>query len=87
MLHFNAILALTLRIGVLASAALFLMGLMFPQGPWESYGVFVLIAIPILRVALSIILFAKQKNKLYIAITSIVLINLGVAILHPLLQG
>jgi uncharacterized membrane protein len=87
MKYFNTILALTLRIGVLASAALFLTGLIFPQGPWASFGVFVLFAIPVIRVALSIILFANQKNKLYVAITSIVLINLGVAILFPLLKG
>lgn len=39
-------------------------------------GIFVLILTPVLRVVSSIILFAKEKDKMYVVITSFVLIVL-----------
>jgi uncharacterized membrane protein len=80
MKRFDAILALTLRIGILASAFLFLFGLIFSFSFLMSLGMYVLLATPVIRVVLSIIFFALQKNKLYVTITSIVLFNLLVAI-------
>ena len=44
-------------------------------------GLMVLIATPIVRVFLSIIYFAATRNRLYTAITIIVMINLVIAIL------
>lgn len=44
-------------------------------------GLIVLMATPIIRVFLSIIYFAMQKNRLYTAITVVVMIDLLIAIL------
>ncbi|CCC82677.1 DUF1634 domain-containing protein [Thermoproteus tenax] len=43
-------------------------------------GLIVLIATPIVRVAMGLIQFIKEKNYIYVAITSIVLFNLFFAI-------
>lgn len=80
MKHFDAIISLALRIGVLLSAALFFIGLIFSYSLLMTLGVFVLLSTPVIRVILSVILFVQLKNKLYITITSIVLINLLIAI-------
>ncbi|MCL5238958.1 MAG: DUF1634 domain-containing protein [Candidatus Marsarchaeota archaeon] len=44
-------------------------------------GLMVLVATPILRVAISVVAFAKERNALYTLITLIVLLNLLVALL------
>jgi uncharacterized membrane protein len=50
--------------------------------------VIILIATPVSRVAMSILLFSKSKNWLYVAITAIVFINLMIAIfILPALLG
>lgn len=77
--NFDWIISRTLQYGVIASFILFLIGLFFPL--FATLGVFALIALPIVRVALSIILFAREKNILYICITAIVFINLLIALL------
>jgi len=43
-------------------------------------GLIVLIATPVLRVAIGIVQFARERNYIYIIITSIVLFNLFFAI-------
>jgi len=43
-------------------------------------GVIVLIATPIMRVIMSILYFIKQKDRLYVAITTIVLLGILVAL-------
>lgn len=78
--HFDWIIARMLQYGVIAGFLLFLIGLFFPL--FAAFGVFTLIAIPIVRVALSIFLFAKERNILYICITAIVFINLLIALLN-----
>ncbi len=44
-------------------------------------GLMVLVATPILRVAISVVAFAKERNALYTMITLVVLVNLLVALL------
>jgi uncharacterized membrane protein len=88
MSNFDSSIAVLLRIGVLASLALFIAGLFLPYPILLSLGIYTLVATPVIRVALSIFLFAMQKNLLYAIIPSIVLINLLVAIfLLPHLPG
>ena len=101
--------SMTLRFGVLLSAALVILGIaiMAFQGSslviststkgigigsmlsgianlnGESIvllGVIVLIATPVSRVAMSVLFFALERNRLYTVITLIVLVNLLVAI-------
>ena len=82
------IIAFTLWAGVLASTALLAAGLVFiGLSGWQaaasgmiSAGVILLLATPVLRVLLSILMFAMEKNKLYVVITVIVLMNLLIAI-------
>lgn len=46
---------------------------------WLMTGLFLLILTPVLRVVASIVAFAKEGDKLYVAITTLVLIILIVA--------
>ncbi|WP_332374661.1 DUF1634 domain-containing protein [Lactococcus cremoris] len=46
---------------------------------WLMTGLFLLILTPVLRVVASIVAFAKEGDKLYVAITTLVLIILSVA--------
>ena len=46
---------------------------------WLMTGLFLLILTPVLRVVASIVAFAKEGDKLYVAITSLVLIILIIA--------
>ncbi len=82
------IIAFTLRAGVLASTAFLAAGLVFIGLPgWQaaasgmiSAGVIFLLATPVLRVLLSILMFAMEKNRLYVAITLVVFMNLLIAL-------
>ena len=87
--NMNEVLVWTLRIGIVISACLLVIGMfiyLFMSDSTAAYldfmvaGIFVLFATPIMRVAMSIFLFAKQKNRLYTVITVIVFINLMLAI-------
>lgn len=46
-------------------------------------GILVLIATPVMRVALSLFLFISQRDKIYVAITSIVLLLLLYSLVYP----
>ncbi len=43
-------------------------------------GIFALFATPVMRITVSILMFASEKNRLYTVITAIVFINVMVAI-------
>jgi uncharacterized membrane protein len=79
-----------LRAGVSLSLALLLLGLIFMLSGLEriefgtkiaNAGLVVLIATPIVRVALSVGAFAKQKNWRFTFITLLVLVLLGISFL------
>ena len=53
--------------------------LVLPHLAWLMTGLFLLILTPVLRVVASIVAFAKEGDKLYVAITTLVLIILIVA--------
>lgn len=48
----------------------------FKAAAWMMLGIFLLILTPVLRVVISIYAFAKEKDHLYVWITSIVLVIL-----------
>ncbi len=77
--------AIVLRAGALISVFLFAAGLLSGANPYVSglffeAGLFVLVATPVTRVLLSVLMFAAERNALYTAITLIVLVNLLIAI-------
>lgn len=103
----EAVVSSLLRIGVLLSAAIILIGLLlllftgtsgypgttYPTtltaifngiGEFKPYaiimfGLFCLILTPVLRVAVSLVTFLKEKDYLYVTITAIVLIILAIS--------
>lgn len=85
------LLSLTLRGGIAISAMLLLFGLClsyFAQPSLadmgfllEELGVFALFATPVLRVAISVAVFAANRDKLFFFITAVVLINIVFAML------
>ncbi|MBC1513973.1 DUF1634 domain-containing protein [Listeria booriae] len=105
----EAIVSTLLRIGVLLSAAIILIGLLllmftgtsgYPGTTYPTtltaifdgiaqfkpyaivmFGLFCLILTPVLRVLVSFVTFLKEKDYLYVAITSIVLIILTISFL------
>ena len=85
----ETIIDFTLRAGATTSAVLLAIGLLLtffplygtaPGGAFIVTGIFVLFATPVARVILSIFLFAAERNRLYVLITTIVLANIIVAI-------
>ncbi len=84
------IISWSLRIGVVASALLLLIGIALSYSGIQSLsnqgeyiltiGIFVLFATPVARVAMSIASFAIERNWLYVLITSIVLANILIAL-------
>ncbi len=84
------IISWSLRIGVVASALLLLIGITLSYSGVQSLsnlgeyiltiGIFVLFATPIARVAMSIASFTIERNWLYVLITSIVLANILIAL-------
>jgi len=70
-----------LRVGVLLSAALIMVGMIthLAGGSGRAIitaGLLVLIATPVARVAFSIVIFVREGDRLYVAITSAVLLIL-----------
>ena len=61
-----------LRWSVAASLALLLLGMAFAESLIKP-GLLLLICTPILRVAASIVIFALQRDRLYVVITAAVL--------------
>ena len=53
----------------------------FQAYPWIELGVIFLIATPVSRVIISVLLFAAEKDRLYVAITAVVLFLLLFSIL------
>lgn len=51
----------------------------FKAAAWMMLGIFLLILTPVLRVVISIYAFAKEKDYLYVWITSIVLVILVIS--------
>ena len=85
---FESMIMWTLRVGAILSALLLASGLIiiFLTGGAGSLGtdllvagVFTLFATPVARVAMSVVLFFLEKNRLYTVITVIVLVNVLVA--------
>lgn len=82
------ILEWTFRIGIAASAVLLTVGLVmylfFSAYPmYESMinaGIYVLLATPVTSVALAALVFAYEKNAIYTVITTIVFIDMIIAI-------
>ncbi len=78
-----------LRAGVIASAAVLAIGILLAYAVPSSYrlgyelmvlGIFILFSTPIARVLLSIFSFAMERNRIYIAITVVVFIDIMFAI-------
>jgi uncharacterized membrane protein len=70
-----------LRVGVLLSAALIMIGMIAQLAGGSgraiiTAGLLVLIATPVARVAFSIVIFAREGDRIYVAITSTVLLIL-----------
>ncbi len=94
-MDFDGLIGWTIRIGLMISTCILIMGSVLTYsglsgiGTILTYaGVIILIATPVSRVAMSILLFSKSKNWLYVAITAIVFINLMIAIfILPALLG
>ncbi len=85
----NKVLSWTLRLGITISAVFLTIGIVLylftSSAPslYDSFiilGIFMLFATPIMRVAMSVFLFAKQKDTLYVIITTIVFINIMIAV-------
>lgn len=84
--------ALVLRLGVVCSAMLLAAGLVIIYATQSSpaaasfgnrllvIGVFALFATPVMRVLMSIISFAAERDWLYVVITAIVFINIMFAV-------
>ncbi|MCL4379405.1 MAG: DUF1634 domain-containing protein [Candidatus Marsarchaeota archaeon] len=79
----------TLRVGVIASAAVLVIGILLAYASASSYqlgyelmilGIFILFSTPIARVLLSIFSFAMERNYIYVAITVVVFIDIMFAI-------
>jgi uncharacterized membrane protein len=94
-MDFDDLIGWTIRLGLAISACILVAGSAFSYygngnlGIELTYaGVIILIATPVTRVAMSIALFSKSRNWLYVAITTVVFINLMIAIfLLPLILG
>lgn len=94
-MDFDDLIGWTIRIGLGVSTCMLIAGSALAYygagglGMRLTYaGVMLLIATPVARVAISIALFAKSRNWLYVAITAVVFINLMIAIfLLPALLG
>lgn len=94
-MDFDDIIGWTIRIGLGVSACMLFAGSALSYYGARSIGVeityagvMILIATPVTRVAMSIALFARSKNWLYVAITAVVFINLMIAIfILPALLG
>ena len=71
--HFELILSRTLQIGVGISLCLFTLALLWPNPTLQIAGIVLLIAIPCIRVILSLIQFIMMRNKRYTVITCVVL--------------
>jgi uncharacterized membrane protein len=71
------------------SPAAMLRGLVtFSAFSWIELGVIVLIATPVARVMISVLLFAAEKDKLYVLITAVVLaLLLFSALVTPFIPG
>ena len=87
--RFESMILWTLRAGVILSATLLAAGLLIiffvgytnPIGAdLLIAGVFALFATPVARVAMSVLLFSLERNRLYTVITIIVLTNVLIAI-------
>lgn len=51
------------------------------EGPGVmALGILALVATPVLRVAISLVLFARQRDRLYVCVTAIVLVLLGIGL-------
>ena len=95
MIGFDDLIGWTIRIGLGVSTCMLVVGSALSYygagsiGVEITYaGVMILIATPVARVAMSIALFARSKNWLYVAITAVVFINLMIAIfILPALLG
>ncbi len=87
-IELDKLISYELKIGVIISAVIVLVGLFLAFTTNGSdisiniitVGVFVLFATPVIRVIMSVFLFAVERNALYTIITIIVLINLLFAI-------
>ena len=94
-MDFDDLIGWTIRIGLAVSACMLVAGSALSYygtgglgGVLTNAGVMILIATPVARVAMSIALFAKSRNWLYVAITVVVFINLMIAIfILPALLG
>ena len=88
--NMNVVISWILKAGVIASAGLLIIGMLLAYSGinsisiydtvFESLGVFALFATPVARVATSVAAFALEGNKIYTAITAIVLMNILIAI-------
>jgi uncharacterized membrane protein len=81
--------------GVIASAVLLIAGLALwlasPETPLSRWllngGLVVLMATPILRVFVSVVEYVQMRDWLFVAITVVVLIELGVTVVVALARG
>ncbi len=81
---FERILTRVLQIGIAASAIVFAISILHPNRVLQIAGIAMLVATPLLRVAITSILFAANRNFTYTAITLCVLFLLLFQLLRSL---
>jgi uncharacterized membrane protein len=69
-----------LRGGVLLAALVSAAGLILSRAVWMKAGLFILVATPVARVAFSVVGFALARDRLYVAVTLLVLALLAVSL-------